>query len=441
MSRAKRIKRIVFKLFLGLISLLFLGFAIITAPYWWRAWVTYPRLEKARAQISTGYQEPANISESDSYQGVLHAHSYWSHDSRGQLNEILPAAKQAQLDFIFFSDHPHGQLDTFPRSYHGTYEGIVMESGTEYSSGLMISPLQAGVLDWSVGEEALSQQVKEAGGFVGYVHSEDEHNWDSEHYQAMEIYNIHTDLLDEEKSFLSKLILNSIINGKKYRHWAYRELFDEQTAILQHWDELNQKRKIVGFAAVDAHNNQSFRARYLPNDQVEWVGPNAKTMKIVDPGWKEKLLLGEPDTAGWAFKFEVDTYFHSFNFVNTHVFSDSLSSRNIIDHILKGHAFISFESLAAASGFQFVAQDASQNIIGMMGDSISVDQVTQFKALSPYPVAFKLVRDGQSIEKTEAAYDFTFKPDGQTGNYRLVASLLLGDQWTPWVYTNPIYLY
>ncbi len=441
MSKTKKIKRIVFKLLLGLMILLFLGFVIITAPYWWRAWVTYPQLEKARLQIATRYQEPANISGTNSYQGVLHAHSYWSHDSRGQLNEILPAAKQAELDFIFFSDHPHGKLDTFPRSYHGIYDGILMESGTEYSSGLMITPLQAGILDWSVGEEALSQQVKEAGGFVGYVHSEDEHNWDSEHYQAMEIYNIHTDLLDEEKSFLSQLILNSIINGKKYRHWAYRELFDEQTAILQHWDELNQKRKIVGFAAVDAHNNQSFRARYLPSGQVEWVGPNAKTMKIVDPGWKEKLLLGEPDAAGWAFKFEVDTYFHSFNFVNTHVFSDSLSSRNIIDHILKGHAFISFESLAAASGFQFVAQDTTQNTIGIMGDSIAINQIAQLKAISPYPVAFQLLRDGKSIEKTEAAYDFTFKPNGQAGNYRLVASLLLNDQWTPWVYTNPIYLY
>lgn len=441
MSRRKKIKRIVFRLFLGLIGLLFLGFVIITGPYWWRAWVTYPRLEKARLQISKQYQEPANISEIDSYQGVLHAHTYWSHDSRGQLNEILPAAKQAQLDFIFFSDHPHGKLDTFPRAYHGTYEGILMESGTEYSSGLMISPLQAGVLDWSVGEEALSQQVKEAGGFVAYVHSEDEHNWESEHYQAMEIYNIHTDLLDEEKSFLSQLILNSIINGKKFRHWAYRELFDEQTAILQLWDELNQQRKIVGFGAVDAHNNQSFRARYLPNGQVEWVGPNAKTLQIVEPGWKEILLLGEPDAAGWAFKFEVDTYFHSFNFVNTHVFSDSLSSRNIIDHLLKGHAFISFENLAAASGFQFVAQDNNQKTVGIMGDSIAIDQVAQFKALSPFPVAFKLVKDGQAIEKSEASYDFTFNPAGQTGNYRLVASLLLRDQWTPWIYTNPIYLY
>lgn len=47
----------------------------------------------------------------------------------------------------------------------------------------------------------------------------------------------------------------------------FRDLYNEQTEILANWDRLNQNRKIVGVAGVDAHNNQSFRARQLEDEK------------------------------------------------------------------------------------------------------------------------------------------------------------------------------
>ena len=82
------------------------------------------------------------------------------------------------------------------------------------------------------------------GGLVVYVHTENPHNWSNPDYQAMEIYNIHTDIKDEDSLF--PFIVNSIINGKKYRRWAYREIYDDQTAILANWDALNENRIITG---------------------------------------------------------------------------------------------------------------------------------------------------------------------------------------------------
>jgi len=206
MTIAGKIIRIILGTIAGLIALLVIVFLILTGSAWKNHWITYPRLEKQRAGIWAKYREPENIFELNEYKGILHAHTYWSHDSRGSIEEILPAAKQAELDFLFFSDHPHGELDSFPRSYHGSYDGIIIEPGTESSDGLMVCPMDSVVLDWEKGQNSIIKQVVDAGGLALYVHTEKPHDWENPDYQAMEIYNIHTDMLDEEK--LSPLIIN-----------------------------------------------------------------------------------------------------------------------------------------------------------------------------------------------------------------------------------------
>ncbi len=433
--------RKLFQLIGVLLVILIVAVFIYSAPSLWRKIYTYPKLEKERNELHAKYKKPINHIEQTDYKGVLHAHSFWSHDSRGVLKEILPAAKKAELDFIFLSDHAHSQLDSFPRGYHGVYDNIIIESGTE-KSGLMVSPMQPVILNWDQPKDSLIKQVTKSGGLVLYVHTEEKHEWDNPDYQAMEIYNIHTDFIDEEKEGnLRSFVINIIFNGNKYHHWGMREIFDEQKIILARWDSINQFKKVTGMAASDAHNNQSIRARYTKEGMVEWVGSNAKTISIVEPGWKEKLLLSEPDVAGWAFKFELDTYFHSFNFVNTHVFCDSLSNKNIKDNLVAGHAFIAFESLANAKGFQYFSTDTKQNVNAIMGDSISVGSVGRFKAVSPFPVQFKLIKNGEVIDIADNLYTYEYKGEVTAGNYRIEAYINLKGEQIPWVYTNPIYVY
>ncbi len=436
---AKRIIKLVFSIVLILVVL---SAVYLFAGPCYKKWVIYPRLEQSREEIRASYRKPPTVIHLAEYTGVMHAHSFWSHDSRGSLREILAGAKQAELDFIFFADHAHGKLDSFPRAYHGEFEGILLEGGTESSGsdGIEVNPFREGILDWNIPRDSMIRNVVRQGGLVTYVHSEKDHDWDNPDYQAMEIYNIHSDLLDEKG--LLPFLLNHLVNGKKYRHWAYRELYDRQTDILANWDRLNLRRKIVGVGSVDAHNNQNLRAHHLENGQVEWVGPNAKTLSIREPGILEKILLHEPDENGWAFKWELDTYFHSFNFVNNHVFADGFSSKNIKDHIEKGNAFVAFEGLAKGDGFQFFALDAQGELAGILGDSVAVQAVHQLKVLSPFPARYRLVRDGAVLlESQEAQYEFGFSPKNQKGNYRIEADLLLSGNWVNWIFTNPIYLY
>jgi len=409
---------------------------LLIGPFW-NKWVVYPRMENEIHALGERYQQPEKLIPLQSFQGALHAHTYWSHDSRAVLEEILPAAKAANVEFIFFSDHKRDNLDTFPRSYHGMYEGILFEAGTE-SNNLMVTPLRETVLDWNLGQDEIIRQVVAEGGMVLYVHSEVPHDWGNPHYQGMEIYNIHTDFKDEGIKLIG-FLLNSSVNARKYRHWAYREIFDEQTEIHALWDSLNQHRKIIGYGAPDVHNNQSIRARYLDDGQVEWVGSNAKTISIRQPGWIEKVLLGEADEAGWVYKAELDTYFHSLHYVQTHIFADSLDSRSLKGHLVQGHAFVSFENLLEAKGFEYVAYGKNGEIIGIMGDEISLQEAPQLKAVSPYPVQYELIKDGTLLIKTESKYSFDYTPT-LPGNYRITARIPFNGEWVPWIYTNPIYI-
>jgi hypothetical protein len=425
--------------FLALAGLLFVLFVAVTGPYWWKRWVVYPKMDSQKQKIMAQYKKPPRLIPLEEYKGVMHMHSYWSHDSRGQLNEILSAAKETDLDFLFFSDHIRNKLDTFPRSLHGVFDGVIFESGTETSSGLLVNPLKPMVIDWNRPESEIIADVVNAGGFVGYLHTEKPHDWDNPDYQAMEIYNIHTDWLEERK--LLPLILNRLVNGGKNRDWAFREIFNEQTAILANWEDINQRRKVTGFGAADAHNNQSFRARYTQDGKVEWVGPGAKTMVIRDKNWLDRILLGKPDQNGWAFLWEVDSYAGSFNYVINHVFTDTLSNASIKESIVDGKLLVVFQSLAPADGFQFVSADSQGKVNGVVGDSIPTSSADQLLAVSPYPVKFELLRNGVLIESAENVYEYSYATGGIKGNYRLVAWLNYRNAWLPWVYTNHIVLY
>jgi len=440
METGRKVKRILSWMLKGTALIIIVLLVFTLAKPLWNRYVVYPELEAERAEIWKKHKKPQKFIQHSDYKGVLHSHTYRSHDSRGILEEIIPAAKQAKLNFIFLADHRIADQDTFPRGIQGIFDGVVIESGTESpGASMMVNPLKRTILDWTKDRNQLIKKVVTEGGMVFYLHSEEEHDWANTDYQGMEIYNIHTDLKDEKNPLA--FLINGMVNSGEYRHWSYRELFDEQTKIAALWDSLNNYRKIVGIAAVDAHNNQSIRARYLKNGQVEWVGSNAKTITIKEPGWKEKLLLGKPDVAGWAFKMELDTYFHSFNFVNTHVFGDTLSSRSLKNEVVKGHAYVSFESLAEADGFQFYSTNSSGSLTGIVGDSVNLRQASALHAVSPFPVRFELFRSGKLIDFKENSYDYQFSLKNKPGNYRIVARLKLRGELLPWVYTNPIYIY
>ncbi len=407
-------------------------------PGLWHRWITYPKLERELTEFRSKRIEPPSLTPLNTYQGVLHAHSYWSHDSEGTLSRILPAAKKTGVEFIFLTDHPRSNADSFPRGYQGYYDGVLIEPGSE-KHGYCAWPLDTTVIDWTADRDSVIRDIVMNGGIFFYAHSEEDHNWGNPYYQGMEIYNIHTDTKDE--SFVPE-VFNFIVNGDKYRHWALRQIFDEQSFILALWDSLNTTRKIVGFSAVDAHENQNFRARYLDDGRVEWLGPNANPIDTTRLTFWNRWMFHEPDEEGWIFTFMVDTYESSFNHVTNYVFADTLSIPSLSTRIRQGNLFVGFNGLGDARGFMFCSKDVNGKVNAILGDSIPSGDVASLQAVSPLPGKFRLIRNGSLVETSDVpGYEYQWTGPAVPGAYRIEVHIELAGKDIPWVYTNSIYVH
>ncbi len=422
-------------LFTGILAILLI---VIFFPGIWRNLVTYPRLDKEVHEFNKLWKEPENLTSLNTYRGVMHVHSYWSHDSEGNLHDLIPAAKYAGIDFIFLTDHPRHTLDTFPRGYSGFYDGVLIEPGSE-KHGFAIWPMDSIVIDWMHDNDTIARQISSTGGLVFYSHPEEPRNWASPYYQGMEIYNFHADIKDE---LLAPHIANFIINGKKYRHWALREMFDEQIAILALWDSLNTHRKIIGFSAVDTHENQNIRARKLDDGRIQWVGPNTKPLDTVEINFWNRWLFNEPDESGWVFKFMTDTYKSGFNYITNYVLTDTLTRSSLAKSIKKGHLYTAFKSLGDAKGFIYYSCNSENEISAILGDSVQFNQASSLHAVSPLPGRFRLIHDGNTVDFTSADnYEYTWHKPLEKGAYRIEVHVTLKNNLIPWLYTNPIYIY
>lgn len=422
-------------IFLGIILILL--FIFFSSPLW-RRWVTYPTLERQVIEFQKKRKEPQQLTHQKTYRGVAHAHSYLSHDSEGTLYDLTTAAKGDGIDFIFLTDHPRNDLDTLPKGYHGNYDGVLIESGSE-KQGFDCWPLDSTIINWKANKDSIAKTIVGNGGIIFYAHTEEPHNWANPDYQGMEIYNFHTDTKDEN---VLPHIFNFIVNGNKYRHWALREMFDEQTQILARWDSLNNHRKIVGFSAVDTHENQNYRARLLKDGSVQWVGPNAKIIDTVKVSFWNRWMFSRPDPDGWIFKFLIDTYPAGFNYITNYVLADTLSVSSISEAMKKGHLYTAFKSLGDAKGFMYCAINKVEKQIAILGDSVKINEVKSLRAVSPLPAEFRLICNGKPINNLSGEnYNYSWNGPFRKGAYRIEMYVKLNGKPVPWLYSNPIYLY
>jgi hypothetical protein len=122
-------------------------------------------------------------------------------------------------------------------------------------------------------------------------------------------------------------------------------------------------------------------------------------------------------------------------FVATHVLAKDLTEEGILDALGNGRAYVGFDMIADARGFIYVAEGHGEKLV--MGDERTYADGYMLKAASPLPCRFTLVRDGETVTQSDGR---TFSHDVEgPGVYRIEAELDIRGEWTPWVYTNPIY--
>lgn len=420
----------------GVALLLLIAFVFVFRNALYHRYVTFPKQAHAWKEIQAQRQTPALDDGWEDHRGVCHSHSELSHDSNVPFPDILAALKKTGRDFICMSDHCNEGKGDYSLQWRGTKEGVVFVPGYEMSEGFMPWGIPPDVTLPCGGDvDVLAKQIADLGGLLFFAHTEEPRRWDLPQLVGMEIYNIHTDFKGEG---FGPLLPDLLLNLGAYPDQTLRLIFDRQTAILEHWDELNIGRKIVGIAANDCHQNNGFVGRYTERGTLlvdSTSGENIGDYELnVFTRLVLRVLLGPLEPGKQLFRWEVDPYERSVRFVSTHVLVKELTEDTLLDALRNGRVYVSFDELADATGFVWMAESGGAQAV--MGETIAFGTGVKLRAAAPCPCRFTVLRHGiraHQEEGREIAWT-TSEP----GKYRVEAELNILGEWTPWVYSNPI---
>jgi len=375
------------------------------------------------------------------YRANVHVHSALSHDSRGTLDEIVAAARATGSRVLLFTEHPDDRHDFYKDGHRGVKQGVLLIPGAE-TQGFLAFPTHSlrGLTTGSPQE--FCDLVRRRGGMVFLSHLEERMDWNIRGLTGVEIYNTHADLKDE-KNLLAALrnplwVFKSAGLFRKYPQEAFSALQDYPADYLRRWDQLCEKTPHTGVAANDSHQNVGLVIRLLDKDQVRLEDALGK--KLFEAG--ADLLPGvgtlrkgkKPGDV--LFHLYLDPYENSLRHVGTHLLLSGLSEKAVWEGLQTGRAYVAFDWLADASGFDFVARSGSRRF--EMGSRLPFEKGLTLRGRAPLPGHWKLLRNGNTVSESDGRRFLV--PVTKPGNYRVEVWLKIGGEDMIWIMSNPFYV-
>jgi len=357
--------------------------------------------------------------------GVVHAHTWLSHDSTGTVEEILDAARAAYLDFLITTDHYTPRI--FTEGLDGRQGSLLVVRGVEIALGCtrqgaltrrcasvlaigLRAPLAPGPDgQWDVDE--LFKVIRSQGALAIIAHPRGLMN--PSYFRNADGLEI-CDLADTVRGRLvdvPRFLLGFLMDyGGYYQDEILLPLIVERSNWnLVEWDRFTKTRRYIGLAGNDAHQNLN--------------------------------VLGR----------QADPYLLTFRAVNTHILAPLrvaegfrpvaplLTTDDLMSALRAGRCFTSFNLMADAAGFRFAAHaGAGGPMIALMGDDVQLRDGLVLAAQCPVPGSVELLRDGVPIRRQEGRK--LLHPVDRAGVYRIEVSLWVVDRWLPWIFSNPIYV-
>jgi len=402
-----------------------------------RFW-TYPRNVQALAKIEASRNPRLREDGLVDWRGVFHSHSLLSHDSMIKPAEIIRAAKLAHVDFIFLSDHPAKPPKQVPPELNGEFDGVTLIPGVETSRGMLAWFFDTTTTDNEAKLYDEIAAVQAQGGIAAVCHPDEPRPWDNlPPFTAMEIYNLHADAKKSHFSNMYRLSEN-FWSGPKYPMQMYHGLFRDPAEYLAIWDRLNQGRRIVAIAGNDAHQNNGLR----------FIVSSSGTLLLTDTGpykgkplaeftnWFARRYVKGHAAGETLWRWDIDLYERSLHFVNTHLLAHGKSPTELRAALEAGHAYVAFDSLVTATGFDFFYKSDDGRFV--MGDEAALSPSGAFTAAMPADGVLVLKRNGVKVAE-ERGSELRYVPK-QSGVYRIEGYLEVEGRIVPWIYSNPIYL-
>jgi hypothetical protein len=326
------------------------------------------------------------------FAGVLHIHSSCSGDSEATWEEIVDGGADSGCDFLVVTDHNNSDL----QDREGFHRGVLLLVGAELSTqgghllalGLEDAPARDRPVPALIGEIAekggvtiVAHPCRRRGGWTG----------GEDGFDGMEIFNLGSAF---QKADRVGLVLSLILRYPFDRRGVAARFVKRPDEELALYDRISSTRHIALFGGADAHM---------------------------------------PPVVGSL----VDLYSHVFPIVRIHVLAPELSASGILDGMKRGRAYVAFDIFADATGFHYHALLPGGKA-ATMGEKVPFQPGIRLRGTAPEEGAFVLYRNGAPCVRSRGS-SFEYSP-GEGGVYRLEVSRRCGKTWTPWIYSNPIWL-
>src|SRR5262249_37357967 len=259
---------------------------------------------------------------------------------------------------------------------------------------------------------------------------------------GVEIYNTHADFKDE-KNLAAALrnplwIWKSVDLFREYPQEAFSALQDYPADYLRRWDQLCAKAPHTGVAANDAHQNVGLTLRLRDGDKARFEDALGKKLFELDAAAFPALqpLRKDKKVGDILSQLRLDPYENSLRHVGTHLLLTELSTQAVWEALKAGRAFVAFDWLGDAAGFDFAVQSPSRRY--QMGSRLAFADRLGIEAQAALPGRWKLLRNGKVVAES-AGRTFT-APLTEPGNYRVEVWLKVAGEDMIWILSNPIYV-
>ena len=341
------------------------------------------------------------------YVGAIHMHSTFS-DGTGEVPDIAKFADEVGLDFILLTDH--NTLRALKEGYEKWYGNTLLLVGCEINDKENKNHYLAFGIDEAFTTRTPAKKyvakVKELGGigFLAHPHEKRKHKehpaypwteWDTEDFNGIEIWN-----------HMSEWVEN-LTEENKYRSFLHplRTITAPPKETLKVWDELSQKRKVVGIGGIDTHAHKYNLVGFLEVEIFPYkvLFKSIRTHILIDNSIKKSKSAKDIETAKWQ----------------------------IYNALKEGRCFVANDYISESKGFRFFAE--SQNKKYQMGDTIPDHKNVKLKVFLPGVNAeIRLLRNGHIVD-TDEGIDAEFMVN-KKGVYRVE---VFNDK-RAWIFSNHI---
>jgi hypothetical protein len=340
--------------------------------------------------------------------GAVHVHTHLSHDGRGDIDAVVFAAARAGLRYVVVADHNRDP----PREWEGYRDGVLVIAGQEKSTDAGHALVLGARIPFRLDGDPLSvvEDAADFGGFVVVAHptsSHPESRWTAgfSGVAAVEIVNFAqpnawpASTIARARGLLGHLAdpIGSLLRNFRYDRRALH-LWDAQLAL----------RPIAGLLGSDSHGGLKAGPLWLP------IPSHRRVFELAS----QHVLLGQP------------------------LRGDDGDRLAILDALRQGRGYAGLDGMADASGFAFEAREADGR--ALMGETLAFVEQVRLEAVvdAPPGTTLVLLRDGREIARGgPALVHHAHAPGVYRVEVYLDPRLLPGRTSTPWILSNPIYVF